>query len=452
MGIRLWTDRDLQDAVHILERTVRTRYRDAVAEISAHVGREVSTAALHGAFIEHGLRSPSTYCPTRDPSFAAPDVHAEPIPPPPPLDEIPVHVELEESPPPTLRSQREPVLPKPAPVIHRPEPELHHERELHRLREENRRYEAAKKKLLDELAKRDVQLAALTALAAAPAPPIVAPRGRGEGKQRLATPVMLLSDWHVEEPVKPELVNGLNEYNLEIAERCIDRCAEAFEWLTREPRFDMREAVVALIGDLFSGYIHEELQEANFLSPVQACVWLLDRIERMLRRILAETAFERIIVPCNDGNHGRLTRKIRAGTRTANSLEWLLYKSLAARFAGEPRVQFQIADGEYNYLDVFDHTLCFFHGDSVQYQGGVGGLFVPMRRGLNEMRKYRKVDSFCFGHFHQRIDLPEMSGNGSMIGITPWGMSKKFSPEPRQQSFFLVDSSRGKCLSAPIWL
>ena len=326
------------------------------------------------------------------------------------------------------------------------------ERKIRRLQQENSLLTAAKKKLLDQLGDRDAQIEALTRLGASQPSPIVAPKGRGEGTRRLATPVMLLSDWHVEEPVDPKLVNGLNEYNLSIAEKCIDKCADAFEWLARDSRFEMREAVVWLGGDLYSGFIHAELQESNFLSPVQACVWLQERIEKMLRRILAETNFERIVVPCNDGNHGRLTQKIRVSTRTANSLEWLLYKNLAARFVDEPRIQFKIADGEFVYLKIFDHDLCFFHGDSVRYQGGVGGLLIPMKKALNELRKYTSVSSFAFGHFHQRIDLPDISGNGSMIGINPYSMHIKASPEPRQQSFFLIDSEKGKCQSTPVWL
>jgi hypothetical protein len=326
------------------------------------------------------------------------------------------------------------------------------ERRVRQLEQENASLLAAKKRMLDQLGERDAQIEALTRLGSTQPTPIVARKGRGEGKRRLATPVLLLSDWHVEEPVDPAKVNGLNEYNLDIAEKCIDKCADAFEWLVRDPRFDMREAVIWLGGDLYSGYIHAELQESNFLSPVKACLWLQERVEKMLRRILAETNFERIVVPCNDGNHGRLTQKMRISTRTANSLEWFLYKTLANKFADEPRIQFQIADGEYNFLDVFDHTIGFFHGDSVRYQGGVGGLLIPMRKALNEIRKYRKVDSFAAGHFHSYLPLPEVTVNGSMIGLGPYSMSIKAAPEPRQQAFFLIDSVKGKCMSAPVWL
>src|SRR5690606_29900498 len=40
------------------------------------------------------------------------------------------------------------------------------------------------------------------------------------------TAIIVLSDWHVEETVEPETVNGVNAFNLEIAEK---RIAQTFE-------------------------------------------------------------------------------------------------------------------------------------------------------------------------------------------------------------------------------
>ncbi len=322
----------------------------------------------------------------------------------------------------------------------------------HRERDRVGELSSERKGLLKELDDKQRQIDTLTRLSnAKPLRPIVAPKKVG-GTQRNGVPVMLCSDWHVEEPVDPAKVNGLNEYNLEIADRCIDRMADAFEWMLRDPRYDCRAGVVWLGGDLYSGYIHEELQEGNSLSPVEAVLWLQERIEKMLRKIAATTKLERILVPCNDGNHGRLTHKIRVSTRTANSLEHLLYKNLAGRLSDDKRFEFQVAEGEWSFLDVFDQSLAFTHGDTFRYQGGVGGISIPLRRGINEMRKYRKVSHVSLGHFHQRSDFGDISVNGSMIGVNPYSMHIHASPEPRQQSWFLVDQTRGKSISAPIWL
>lgn len=325
--------------------------------------------------------------------------------------------------------------------------------ERHKLERQASEAIKAQKVLLKQLEDSQEQLRRLTELRRAkPLGPIVLADKVG-GTQRQGVPVMLCSDWHIEEPVDPKKVNGLNEYNLDIANSCIDKMADAFEWLSRDSRYDMRTGIVWLGGDLYSGYIHEELQESNSLSPVEAALWLQVRIEKMLRTIASRCPnLERIVVPCNDGNHGRLTNKIRVSTRSANSLEWLLYKNLEARMSDDPRFDFQVADGEWTYVDVFDQTIAFTHGDTFRYQGGVGGISIPLRKGINEMRKYRKITQTCMGHFHQRCDFGDINVNGSMIGVNPYSMHIHASPEPRQQSWFLIDQTRGKCLSAPIWL
>lgn len=328
----------------------------------------------------------------------------------------------------------------------------------HRLRLSVKELEDTKAKLLSELDTAHKKIGQLQDLRAIkPLKPVNVPKGRGEGKQRRGVPVMLCSDWHVEEPVDSAKVNGLNRFDLDVADDCITKLADAFEWMLRDPRYDCREAIVWLGGDLFSGHIHEELVEKNFLSPIRATAWLLPRIEKMLRKILATCPnIDRLLVPCNDGNHGRITNKIRIASRTENSLEWLLYFTLAERMRDEPRIEFQISEGEYNYLRIFDQTLCFFHGDSVKYAGGVGGILVPMKRGLNELRKYPvevgNVDVFNVGHFHQYTNHGDIVVNGSVIGVNPYSMRYKLPPEPRRQAWYLLDQTRGKCLSAPIWL
>lgn len=331
------------------------------------------------------------------------------------------------------------------------------DRQEHRLRAELRELTAAKKHLLEELERRESQIETLTALAGAPVAPVTAKRGRGEGKRRQGALVMLLSDLHVEEPVVPEKVNGMNEYNLDIAERCIERCAEAFEYFANDPRWDIRTGILGILGDTYSGYIHAELAETNFLSPVQAVLWVQERLEKLIRYVLAHTKVERLIIVCKDGNHGRLTMKVRAQTRTENSLEWLMYKQLAARFAGEKRIEFVVEDGLYTYIDVYDETLIATHGDQFRYQGGVGGLLIPVRRGLNEIRKYRpglkRNGIFCMGHFHERMDVGDIVINGSAIGVTPYSLSINAKPERRSQHIFMVDAARGKdAPTAPVWL
>ncbi len=319
-----------------------------------------------------------------------------------------------------------------------------------RLKDRMSLLEAKNKQLIGEVARKDDEIANYKALARPPIH-IVSPKKVG-GKQRSGVPVMLCSDWHVEEPVEANKVNGLNEYNLQVADRCIATMADSFEWMLRDPRYDCRAGVVWLGGDLLTGYIHPELVEGNLLSPQQAQIFLLDRIEGMLRRIAATCPnLDRIIVPCNSGNHGRATDKQRVSTREANSNEQVVYQTLARVLRDEPRIEFQIADGEWTELDVMGYRMAFTHGDSFQYGGGVGGVAIPIRRGIARQFQGRQIHQFSMGHFHTRQDYGDVNINGSMIGYGPYSQRIHSPYAPRQQSWFMIDANRGKSISAPIW-
>lgn len=305
--------------------------------------------------------------------------------------------------------------------------------------------------LLKDLAAAEDELALYKAISRPPRP-IAKPPKREYSGRRCGVPVMLCSDWHVEEPVDPAKVGGLNEYSLDIAAKCIDKLGHAYaDMLEDLPRFECREGVIWLGGDLLSGYIHPELLEGNALSPLETIDWLTDKIEAMLRTVLARTSLERLIVPCNSGNHGRTTEKQRVSTREGNSYENALYRTLARIFKGEPRVEFAIAQGEWLELDVMGHTLAFTHGDSFNYGGGVGGLSIPIRRGIARQFQGRKIHQFCMGHFHSRQDFGDIQINGSLIGYGPYSQRIHAGYAPREQAWFMIDSERGKCLSAPIW-
>jgi hypothetical protein len=285
-------------------------------------------------------------------------------------------------------------------------------------------------------------------------PPVKA-RARPAGAQRtqrIATPVAVVSDLHVEEPVDPVKVGYVNEYNLAIASRVIEAVGEAICWFAEDKRFSMRECVVAIIGDIISGHIHEDLIESTSLFPLETVPWVLERLEWLLRYVAANTKFERIIVPWCDGNHGRNTPRMRIQTRVENSLEWLIGVQLSQRLRDEPRIEFQISHGHFTDLQVHNTVLEFTHGDTFRGGSGIAGALPSIRKALANDRQHRRIDHVILGHFHDRQDFGDVVMNGSGIGIGPYSIANHFPPRNREQTWFLVDAERGKGLCAPIWL
>lgn len=261
----------------------------------------------------------------------------------------------------------------------------------------------------------------------------------------------IASDWHVEETVAPGAVNGLNEFNLDIADARIEKFFRSVVRLTEIERAGAKvdTLVLAMLGDMMTGYIHEELQESNGLSPTQTVLWLIQRIKRGMEYLRKQGGYSRIIVPCSYGNHGRTTKKPRNSTGAANSYEWMMYHVLADAC---PFAEWQIADGYHNFLEIYGKVIRIHHGDNIAYQGGVGGITISVEKAIAAWNKARVADLDIFGHHHTQQQNPRWIANGSLIGYGAYSLAIKAPFEPPQQTFFLWDSKRGRTITAPIHL
>ncbi len=278
-------------------------------------------------------------------------------------------------------------------------------------------------------------------------------REKGSGK-REGTAVILASDWHVEEHVPRRADTAGNYYDLKVAAARAERFFTGVKWLIEHnrPVFGIRDAVLWLGGDLINGYLREENLEENELAPVQAINWIQARLISGIDFLLAEAGLEQLVIVCSHGNHGRTTAKPRRSTGAQNSFEWLLYQWLASHYAAEPRVKFVTDESNHQYIKVYDFDLHFHHGDEVKYQGGIGGIAVPLLKAVAGWNAVKPCDFHHIGHWHQLTDLGNVTVNGSLIGYNAYAMSVRARPEPPQQAFYILDSKRGKTAQFPIWV
>ena len=267
-----------------------------------------------------------------------------------------------------------------------------------------------------------------------------------------STAVVVASDWHLEERVKPETIEHLNQYTVNIAEKrakAFFRNALKLIEMSRS-NTNIDNLILALIGDFITGYIHPELMESNQLSPVQACVkafeWLCSGIDFLLKH----GKFKRILIPCCVGNHGRTTEKRRISTEQDNSYEWLLYQFISNHYKDNPRIEMQAGGGYLSYLKVYDMTLRFHHGHNVRFGGGVGGISVPLNKAIAQWDKFKRADLDVIGHWHQRQSTNKYVINGSLIGYNAYALSIKAEFENPCQTFFLLHPDKGKTVEAPI--
>lgn len=270
-----------------------------------------------------------------------------------------------------------------------------------------------------------------------------------------ATACLIASDWHLEERIDPSTVDFLNEYNIDVAKQRIrtffKNGLSLIELMRAGTRIDT--IVLALLGDVITGYIHEELMEDNYLSPTQAILEARELIIEGIDFLLREGKFKHMIIPCAFGNHGRTTLRKKFSTSYKNSFEWMMYHGLRDVFRDNRRVEFIISNGPHTWVNLYNkYDIRFHHGDAISYQGGVGGITIPVNKAIAKWNTIKKAYLDVFGHFHQFIDGGNFLCNGSVIGYSTYATMIKASYEQPRQAFFLVDRDRGKTIVAPVWV
>lgn len=324
--------------------------------------------------------------------------------------------------------------------------------EEHRLKIKNATLAAQIKSLTADLSDAQMMNDIVSEAQSVKVKPIL-PRERRSGLIE-GTCQVLASDWHIEEEVRPEQVAGRNRYNLEISKRRMTRFFEATRWGVNFNRqvFKIRDLILWLGGDFITNYLHPDNVETNLLSPPQALAYAHSSIVAGINYLLEDKELERIVVPCNDGNHGRMTEKMRSASRTAMSLETMLYGMIAREFAKEPRVQFIIAQGSHLYYEVYGRTIRYTHGDETRYGGGIGGVTIPVFKAMSRWQTVRHADLTVIGHYHQHLSLTDLIINGSLIGFSPYSQTIGARFEPPAQNLTMLDPKRFKGLSMPLWV
>ncbi len=268
----------------------------------------------------------------------------------------------------------------------------------------------------------------------------------------------VVSDTHIEESVTPQSIPGYsNEYNPTIAEARMRKLFQSFVFMLDAWRSVGKcdTAILAILGDIITGYIHDELMESNYMSPAKAIIFGQELLGAGIEYILKHAKLKRLIIPTCYGNHGRTTVKSRIQTGADNSFEYLLYKTMAREWKAEKRIDWRIADGYHNNVDLFgNYRIRFHHGDSVSYGGGVGGLTIPLLKKISGWNSGspRPANLDVLGHFHRVMDGGSFIVNGSLIGFNSYALSIGASYEPPQQVCFWIDSKRGKTMTGRLYV
>jgi hypothetical protein len=325
---------------------------------------------------------------------------------------------------------------------------------LQRYRSESQTKDKKYKALIDQIAAKDLEIEALMALKNNDVEYHIDAQKRGKASTSEATAFLVASDWHCEEIVASEKVNGLNFYNPDEAKKRAEYFFVNGLRLVKKEAQDVKitKVVVPLLGDFISSNIHDELLENCAMRPMDAMLYAYRLIASGIDYMLENSDFNFLFVG-HVGNHSRITKKVHVSTEQGNSLETFAYAFLKEKYAGNPRVDFIVAQGYHTYLTLYENfTVRLHHGHSISYGGGVGGITIPVNKKIAQWNIARRADLDVFGHFHQFFDGQKFVVNGSLIGYNSYALSIGAAFEKPRQAFFLIDAKHGKTITAPIIL
>lgn len=267
---------------------------------------------------------------------------------------------------------------------------------------------------------------------------------------------LFLSDLHWGEVVFPSQVNGVNEYNLEIAEKRLASVVEHAVDLVKNhiTNKGYPGIVVFLGGDMVSGNIHQELKETNEEPIMPVVLHLAEQLYQKLRALADE--FKRVHIAGVYGNHGRNTLKPTAKHSAFESFDWLIYRLLRWKLERDNRFTWNVPDGSDAFCEIYGHRYLLTHGD--QFRGGDGmiGALGPIIRGDHKKRSRNaqidlEYDTLCMGHWHQLVQMQRVIVNGSLKGYDEYAYKGNFPYEPPRQALWLTHPEMGLTFSMPVY-
>jgi predicted phosphodiesterase len=277
----------------------------------------------------------------------------------------------------------------------------------------------------------------------------------GGGKSK-SVAVAMFSDWHVDEVVDKESVMGLNEFNPEIADKRIKNLFINLDKLVSHAQrsYHIDELVIGLIGDMASGYIHDELMQTNSMSPLEGIRFAKSHILSGFKYLQENTNVSKIKVVCVIGNHTRTTKKNQYSNASRVNNEYEMYVDIAefCKLMGMDKFEFIIPKSEMAVITIFGHRILLTHGSHLTYNSGIGGLVVPVMRWFSRIAKVFNVEMAWLGHFHQSIFTKNIIINPSLIGYSAFAMGKGFEKEEPTQTMLIWNEKRGITQYTPIFL
>ncbi len=273
--------------------------------------------------------------------------------------------------------------------------------------------------------------------------------------------VAQMTDWHLDEVVKPDEVMGMNAYNAEIARQRMQRWVEKVVTLPRQymAGLTIEGLVIPATGDLFTGEIHAELKESNEQRLLASMLTWMEPIIAMLETFEREYG-GKVALHAVVGNHGRLSMKPVFKGRVFDNVEWFFWSVVRDRLKDrKSKVIVNVSGSMDLNVPIYGRNHLLTHGDQFRGGSGISGAFAPLSLGAHRKTKRQMVagvpmETMVIGHLHQLINIPGVVMGGTMKGYDEFAFGYNFAPDPNgaAQAMWVTTPERAQTIWMPVYL
>lgn len=243
--------------------------------------------------------------------------------------------------------------------------------------------------------------------------------------------VLLLSDGHHDQIVRPEECGGLEHYNFGIscarAERLVSKVVDWTQNIL-SGCYQFRTLNIFSLGDSTSGEIHGAKERSEYRNQINNSL-AIGELHALMIRDLAPF-FPQINVICLSGNHGRRSEK-KDFHGANDNWDYLIAKVAEARLRDIPNVSFTIPNAWSTNVVIDNVAFHLTHGDDVRGWNGVP--FYGLVRRQRNLMALAPVQTgpvpryIMMGHHHVSAHLSDVNGelivNGAWVGTDAYAFN-----------------------------
>lgn len=267
--------------------------------------------------------------------------------------------------------------------------------------------------------------------------------------------VLMLSDAHIGQVVKPEQTLGFGEYNFDVFRRRLKRVEDSVVSILKDhTTTPVPELIIPMLGDMLDGALQHsaEVGQTNTLfTQFYGASHVLAQFLRNLSSIVPTIR----VFTCV-GNHTRWQNQHKMPTKNRfSNLDQFLYAHVKALVRDIPKIDFHLDRQPFAEFQVQNYTFLAGHGEHLR--GGDKALGIPahaMGRNISIESQLRAkcnrpgINYYLVGHVHRPMEIPHCQGeiitNGGFPGLDEFGMMEKFVACDPIQKFFLVHPKFGR--------